>query len=94
MQFAIAAILKPGAEKELVKYSDEFNEHVGPNGEAILLAGALLDEMGKKVGYLAILESDTIAEVHDWVGESPITRADLYDRLDIFRYQVEVGRLG
>ena len=93
MQFAIAAILKPGAEQELTKYSDEFNEQIGPNGDDVRLAGALLDQAGKKVGYLAVLEGDTIDQVRDWVDESPIYRAELYDRLDIFQYQVEVGRL-
>ena len=93
MQFAVAAILKPGAEQELTKYSDDFNEQIGPNGDDVRLAGALLDRAGKKVGYLAVLEGDTIDQVRDWVDESPIYRAELYDRLDIFQYQVEVGRL-
>lgn len=93
MQFAVAAILKPGTEQELIKHSNEFNEQIGPNGEDVRLAGALLDQAGKKVGYLAILEGETIEEVRDWVDESPIYRADLYDRLDVFQYQVEVGRL-
>ena len=93
MQFAVAAILKPGTEQELIQHSNEFNEQIGPNGEDVRLAGALLDQAGKKVGYLAILEGETIEEVRDWVDESPIYRADLYDRLDVFQYQVEVGRL-
>ena len=94
MQFAVAAILKPGTEKELIKYSDEFSEQIGANGEDVRLAGALLDEAGKKVGYLALLEGDTIEQVQAWVDASPIYRAGLYDRLEVFRYQVEVGRLG
>jgi hypothetical protein len=93
MQFAVAAILKPGTEQELIKHSAEFNEQIGPNGEDVRLPGALLDEAGRKVGYLAILDGDTIGQVRDWVDESPIYRAGLYDRLDVFQYQVEVGRL-
>ena len=93
MQFAVVAILKADAERELTKYSDEFNEQIGPNGGDVRLAGALLDRAGTKVGYLAVLEGDTIDQVRDWVGQSPIYRAELYDRLDIFQYEVEVGRL-
>ena len=93
MQFAVAAILKPGSEQELIKHSDELNEQIGPNGEDVRLAGALLGPQGEKVGYLAILDGDTIGQVRDWIGESPIYRDKLYERLDVFQYQIEVGRL-
>ena len=93
MHFAVAAILKPGSEQELIKHSDELNEQIGPNGEDVRLAGALLDPQGEKVGYLAILDGDTIGQVRDWIGESPIYRDKLYERLDLFQYQIEVGRL-
>jgi hypothetical protein len=53
----------------------------------------LLDEEGEKVGYLAILDGDTIGQVRDSIGESPIYRDKLYERLDVFQYQIEVGRL-
>lgn len=94
MQFAIAAYLKPGAEGELSKHSDEFNEHLGPSGSGVLLAGALRDQDGKRIGYLALFEGDGIADAEAWVHESPIFQAQLYDRLEIHEYQVEVGRLG
>jgi uncharacterized protein YciI len=94
MQFAIAAFLKPGAEAELIKYSGDFNEHIGQSGTNVLLAGALRDGDGKRVGYLALYEGETIADAQDWLRESPIYQADLYERLEVFEYQIEVGRLG
>jgi uncharacterized protein YciI len=94
MQFAIAAFLKPGAEDELRKYSDDFNEHLGPSGSNVLLAGALRDPGGKRVGYLAVFEGQKIADAEMWIHESPIYKARLYDRLEVYQYQVEVGRLG
>ena len=60
MHFAVAAILKPGSEQELNKHSDELNEQIGPNGDDVRLAGALLGPQGEKVGYLAILDGDPI----------------------------------
>ena len=93
MQFAIAAILKPRTEQDLIEHSDELNEQIGPNGEDVRLAGALLGPNGEMVGYLAILDGDTIGQVRVWIGESPIYRDKLYERLDLFQYQIEVGRL-
>ena len=93
MQFAIAAILKTGVESELFKLSDQFNEHIGPSGTNIRIAGVLRDEAGGRVGYLAIFEGDSIGQAQEWAGESPIFQAHLYDRLDIFEYEIEVGRL-
>ena len=93
MQFAIAGFLKPGAEGELIKHSADFNEHIGPSATNVILAGSLRDQEGKRVGYLAFFESDTIAEARDWLHESPIYRAPLYERVEVFEYQVEVGRL-
>ena len=94
MQFAIAAFLKPGAESELQKHSDDFNEHLGPSGTNVLLAGVLRDEDRKRVGYLALYDGNDITDAQAWVHESPIYKAHLYDRLEVYQYQVEVGRLG
>lgn len=94
MQFAIAAFLKPGAEGELIKYSADFNEHIGPSGTNLLLAGSLRDPNGKRAGYLAFFEADTITEARAWLQESPIYQAHLYERVEIFEYQNEVGCLG
>jgi uncharacterized protein len=94
MQFAIAAFLKPGSEDELRKHSDDFNEHLGASGANVVLAGALRDGDGNRVGYLAFYDADEITEAQEWVHESPIYKAQLYDRLEVYQYQVEVGRLG
>lgn len=94
MQFTIAAFLKPGAGAELRKHSDDFNEHLGPSGTNVQLAGALRDHNGNRVGYLAVFEGDKFADAETWVHESPIYKAQLYDRLEVYQYEIEVGRLG
>lgn len=94
MLFAIVVFLKPGADGELEKLSGELNEQIGPNAEKISLAGALRDEQGQRTGYLAFFEGDSVADARDWVQQSPIYRAGLYDRLDVLEYDVEIGRVG
>ena len=52
MQFAIAGFLKPGAEGELIKHSDDFNEHIGPSATNVILAGSLRDP-GRETDWLS-----------------------------------------
>jgi len=94
MQFAVAAFLKPGADEELVKHSGELNEQIGPDGTNVVLAGVLKNEAGKRVGYLALFEGESLADAREWAHSSPIFRDHLYDRLEIAEYEIEVGRLG
>lgn len=93
MQFAVAAYLKPGGDQELIKHSGELNEQIGSDGTNVLLAGVLRNEKGQRVGYLAVFEGESIADARQWVHDSPIYRDDLYERLEIAEYEIEVGRL-
>ena len=94
MLFMIAAFLRPGAEEQLINYQAEFNEHIGPSGSNVPVAGALKGADGRRVGYLAFVEGDTVADAHMWLRESPLHKAGLYERVDVLEYQVEVGRFG
>jgi uncharacterized protein YciI len=94
MLFAIIALLKRDAEKELIEHSGELNEQIGANGENISVAGALRDKDRQKRGYLAFFEGNSMAEARKWVEDSPIYRDHLYELLDIMEYDVEIGRLG
>jgi uncharacterized protein YciI len=91
--FVISAILKPGSEPELIKYHAEFNEHLGPSGEQVRLAGVLRNPEGMRRGYLAFYESDDIEDAQNWLEASPFYQAHLYERVDVHEYQVEVGQI-
>jgi uncharacterized protein YciI len=93
MLFMIAAYLRPGAEEQLINYHAEFNEHIGQSAANVPIAGALRGPDGRRVGYLAFVEGDTVDDANTWLHESPHYQADLYERIDVFEYQVEVGRL-
>lgn len=94
MLFAIIALLKPDADKELIKHSGELNEQVGANGQNISVAGALRDRDRRRRGYLAFFERDSMAEARKWMEESPIYRDHLYQLVEVMEYDVEIGRLG
>jgi uncharacterized protein YciI len=94
MLFAIIALLKSGADEELIKYSGELNEQIGANAENISVAGALRDKDRQRRGYLAFFEGNSIADARKWMEESPIYRDNLYEQVEVLQYEVEIGRLG
>jgi uncharacterized protein YciI len=94
MLFMVAGYLRADAEPRLIDFRNEFNEHWAQPFRTLAAAGALRDRDGKRAGYMAFLEADSIAEAERYLGESPFYREDLYERVDIFEYRVEIGAVG
>ena len=94
MLFMMVGYLKEGAEDQLINYHDEFNEHVGQSGTNIVIAGALQNPDGSRVGYLALFDGSSIEDAKAWLNEGPFYKASLYQRVDIFEYHNEIGHVG
>ena len=92
MLFMIAGYLKPGAEKRLIDFRDEFSEQLSQM--PIVAAGALRDRDGIRRGYLGFIEADSIEDAERFIGQSPLAKEGLYERVEVFRYDVEVGAVG
>ena len=93
MHFLIAGHLKPEADKKLIDYHDAFNEHLGQSALGVVMAGVLRDENGRRVGYLALMKSDSIDLPRAWLRESPFYQAGLYERTEIYEYHNQIGDL-
>ena len=92
MLYMVAAYLRPGFERQLINFRDELNEHFAqPN---LTVAGALHDASGDRKGYLGFVEADSFAEAERYVQQGPFYQEQLYERIEIFQYKVEVGQLG
>jgi hypothetical protein len=85
----IVGVLKRGAEEQLVHYSNDFNEHVGPSGSAIRMLAVLRDEQGTRVGYMALYEG-CISNAAGWLAQSPFYQADLYERVEVHQCDIEI----
>ena len=92
MLFMIAGYLKPGAEKRLIDFRGEFSEQLSQ--PPLVAAGALRDRDGKRQGYLGFIEADSIEAAERFIAQSPLAREGLYERVEVFEYQVEVGAVG
>lgn len=91
MLFMIVGFLKPDAEKRLIDFSDEFNEHVAH--PALAVAGALRDSDGRRKGYMAFIDAEEIGEAERYLHGSPFYQAGLYERCEVLRYAIEVGNI-
>jgi uncharacterized protein YciI len=93
MLYLVAGILKPGSEEQLIKFSDEFSEHLAQPYRKIALAGALRGKDGKRQGYLAFIEADSFDDAESYLDQSPLFQNDLYERVEVAEFSAEVGYL-
>jgi uncharacterized protein YciI len=62
--------------------------------QILVVALALRDPQGRKVGYLGFVEADSFADARAFVEQGPFYQEQLYDRLEIFAYDLEIGEVG
>ena len=93
MLFMVAGYLKPGAEARLIDFRTEFNQHLSQPFRPLAAAGALRDRDGKRQGYMAFLEADSIEEAEGYLKQSPFYQEHLYERVEVFEYRLEVGQI-
>lgn len=93
MMFAVLGLLKQGVEEKLPGLQVAFNEHLAQPFQRIALAGTLLDEERSRRGFLMFLEAENHAQAEAYLQQSPLFRADAYDRVEVAEFAVQVGRL-
>ena len=91
MLFMVAGYLKPGAEEQLINFRDEFSEHLAQ--PPLVAGGALRGRDGHRKGYLGFVEAETIEDASRYLDQSPLFQEGLYERIEVFRYDLEVGQV-
>lgn len=94
MLFMVAGYLKPGADKQLIDFHDEFNEHLSQPFRDLTAAGALRDRSGRRQGYLGFIDAESFDDAERFLHESPFYQGGLYERVEVFEYDVQVGHVG
>jgi uncharacterized protein YciI len=92
MLFVLMGLLKEGAEARLPS-ADAINEHLAQPFRRTRLAGYLQREDRRRIGVMMFVEADGFAEAEAHLHQSPFFKADLYDRVEVAEYAIEVGRL-
>ena len=92
MLFALIGFLKPGGEERLPD-ADAINEHLAQPFRRTHLAGYLCHDGGHRAGVMMLIEANSFAEAEGFLHHSPFFKADLYERVEVAEYALEVGRL-
>jgi uncharacterized protein YciI len=94
MLYAVKAHFRPGTEERRNALATEFSQHIRQPLLHIRLLGALLDGNGRRNGLLMLMEADGRELVQNFLDQSPYSREELYEDLDIDELQIEAGSLG
>ena len=94
MFYAITAMLASGADAKIEAMLGDFNEHLSQPFRRLRLAGPLCDPEGLRKGFLVVIEADRIEDAETYIHESPIFKAGLYERVELFEYQIQIGTVG
>ena len=90
MQFVWMGFLKPGIPIE-PSLQQQISEFLQQPYIPISSAGVLRNPAGERAGYLVIFEAADRSAAEALVEGSPIRKAGLYARYDLFEFQDEVG---
>jgi uncharacterized protein YciI len=93
MLFIVMGILKPDSEERLPGLQAAFNEHLAQPFRRIRLGGPLRGAGGDRIGYMVLMEAAAYAEAEAFLDQSPLFQADLYARVEVAQYDIEVGNL-
>jgi uncharacterized protein YciI len=91
MLFMIAGYLKPGAEEQIINFRADLNEHF--TEPSLVAGGVLRGHDGRRVGYMGFVQAVGVEEAQRFLDESPLFEEGLYERFEIFRYELEVGNV-
>ena len=94
MLYAVKARFRPETAEQRAALSSEFSQHIGQPLLHIRLIGALLDGNGQRSGVLMLMEADRRELVQNFLDQSPFTRENVYEDLQIDELQIEAGSLG
>ena len=68
-------------------------ERIGPfvGSDNVLVGGAILDDDGRMIGSVLVMDFDTRAALDDWLRNDPYTTEGVCERVDVRPYRAAVG---
>lgn len=94
MIFAAIGLFRQPAPTADAGFQAAVNEQLAQPFRRIVNAGYLRGPAGERIGVLALIDVDTLAEAQAFLEASPFHRGGYFERAQVAEYAVEVGRLG
>lgn len=86
MLFAFHLLDRPDSQALRQSVRPAHKDYLAKVAERIAFAGPLLDEQGAMCGSLLVIDFDDAATARAWLAGEPFTRAGLYQRSDLHRF--------
>lgn len=93
MLFAVMGFFKPGIDTLPAKLEPDLNEHLSQPFISLKLAGQLKNREGQPVGMMVCLDAAGFDQAEAYLRESPFFKSNMYERVEVVEYSVEVGGL-
>jgi uncharacterized protein YciI len=71
----------------------EFNEHLMQLHPKVRLAGPLKEEGGRWIGHVIVIDAVDADQARRYAEQSPYNRADLFERFEVTRFDIDAGAL-
>ncbi len=93
MLFALLGFFKPGVDTAPDRLQGDVNEYLGQPFVHLRLGGLLRDEAGRRVGTMILMQAESFARATAFAKSDPYFASQLYERVEVVEYVLEVGRL-
>ncbi len=94
MIYVIHCLDKPGHLAKRLEVLDEHRAYMATNPIKVLSSGPLMSDDGKEmIGSLFIVDARDRAEIEAFMRVDPLTKADLWQSVNVQRYGVRSGVL-
>ena len=91
MDFAITCVDKPGSLELRAATREAHLGYLRAAGAALKLAGPMLDERGRPIGSLLVIEAADEAGAQAFADEDPYAKAGLFERVSIRPFRPVLG---
>ena len=91
MDFVITCVDKPGSLELRAATREAHLGYLRAAGAALKLAGPMLDEQGRPIGSLLVVEAADEAGAQAFADEDPYAKAGLFERVEIRPFKTVLG---
>lgn len=91
MLFLRLCIDKPNVLELRKEHRDDHRAYLASGVADIVQAGPLFDQSGEMAGSMIIVEANDLAEVRKFHDDDPFTRADLFDKVLLYKWDRHIG---
>jgi uncharacterized protein YciI len=93
MLFALMGFLPERSDRFSPEVQERITQYLAQPLIDIRLAGALLNDGGRRAGMMMLLEAESFSAAQSFLADSPLVEKDLFEEVHLFEYRIEAGQL-